>query len=316
MIRATFIFFSIILYVNCIAQKEIINLDGHSIKSIDIPNMVRVGSNFYADSTEMTNIAYKEYLNWTKVAYGINSIEYFDALPDAAVWAFQDLVDSLHVKYLYRPEFDDYPVVGINLKQSKKYADWRTERVAEMLLLTQGLIKFIPNQTKENRFTIEKFLSGNYYATIKLTPSFVFPRFSIPTVEEWELLAGLNSEFEYGIDSLDAHNQTLLEAVEPFFHTNTNIKAIQSSASQNVNSKTMLSPTVDKIFGAKNIYGLYNTIGNVSEIVDQKDVAKGGNWKFGFNRIELKKNFKRNIPNCWTGFRCVARLEVGQVRIK
>ncbi len=41
---------------------------------------------------------------------------------------------------------------------------------------------------------------------------------------------------------------------------------------------------------SKNVHGIYNTIGNIAELVDQEQTAKGGNWLQGIEEISFKKN--------------------------
>lgn len=55
----------------------------------------------------------------------------------------------------------------------------------------------------------------------------------------------------------------------------------------------------------KNVFKIYNLIGNVAEMVQEKNICKGGSWKhlpsesFPGNDIFYQK------PEAWLGFRCV-----------
>jgi len=276
------------------AQEELITIDQHTFKAFEGPNLTRISKNFYADKTEVTNSFYKEYLHWIKTAYGIKSHEYINALPNAAVWAFNRDTDISFERYFRSAEFDDFPVVGITLKQAKDYADWRTNRVAEMLLITKGYLQATPNSLDKNNFTVEKYRNGKFELTKELDSILVFPEFKIPTIEEWDALAGINSEFNNGIDSLTEYNKTFLK--------NSNI--------HNAHFQFKSLPINSYKYGCKNIYGLYHTIGNVSELVDQAGIAKGSDWKYPTDKIDPSSNTKQNIPNSHTGFRCVARLNV------
>ena len=55
----------------------------------------------------------------------------------------------------------------------------------------------------------------------------------------------------------------------------------------------------------KDLYGLYNMLGNVAEMVQEKDICKGGSWKNKLEECRVGKNQEFTKANSWTGFRCV-----------
>ena len=55
----------------------------------------------------------------------------------------------------------------------------------------------------------------------------------------------------------------------------------------------------------KSLYGLYNMLGNVAEIVAEKGISKGGSWKNTLEECRVGKDQEFTKPNSWTGFRCV-----------
>jgi len=295
-----------------ITPVEYITIDGQTFEAFAGPNLIRISPNFYADQTEATNTAYKEFMHWTKVTYGMESQEYVDILPDVNVWNFQNHTESLVENYFWEAEFDDYPVVGITLEQAKMYSNWRTERVAEMLLIEKGILNPNMNANKDNCFTIERFNNGIYPLRKELKTKFIYPRFTVPTMKEWNALSGISSEFKFGIDSLDAHNQRFLKRDNALFHTLEDLdndvdKKMFKSRHQNSIKSCPIRPAQ---YSSENVFGLYHTIGNVAEMVDNVGIAKGGDWNHSLEHAILDKNIKQNIPNCWTGFRCVARLVV------
>lgn len=294
MIKVNVILASLILCFNCIGQKEIIKVDGYTFEAFAGPNMVRISNNFYADHTEIWNTAYKEYLYWTKTVYGVNSQEYINALPDASVWQFQNKTGIKHDEYFWSPEFDEFPLVGITLEQAKIYSTWRTDRVAEMLMIEKGYLNTNLNANPTNVFSIEKYKNGEIELEKELDSFFVYPNFTIPTIEEWETLSGINTEFKYGINSSSDHNKMYMKKGE-IFNAHHDFKSVPLKSCKH---------------GIKNIYGLYHTIGNVSELVDDNGITKGGNWKNITKDFDPSQNLKQNIPNCWTGFRNISRLQV------
>lgn len=316
------ILLSLLLVLGCTSTKETtaekptpieyITIEDQIFEAFAGPNLVRISSNFYADQTEVTNSFYKEFMQWTKTTYGINSQEYIDILPSQNVWNFQDHIESMAEKYLWNAEFDDHPVVGINLEQAKKYANWRTERVVEMLLIEKGILNPTINNSRDNHFTIQRFLNGSYPLRNELKNKIIFPRYSVPTIEEWEQLSGISPTNSYGIDSLNRSNQEFIKRGNKAFHTFEDFEnKVDKKVYKNTYNHVIKSaPTRPAQYGIQNVHGLYHTIGNVAEMVDSLGVAKGGDWMHTLEHASPTKNHMQNIPNCWTGFRCVGRLEI------
>ena len=100
---------------------------------------------FYMDETEVTNIAYREYLSWLKKVFPPTDERFSkiwsSALPDTTVWRHALSYNEVYVKnYLWHPAYNYYPVVGVNWLQAKRYAAWRTDRVNERILIKSGYI--------------------------------------------------------------------------------------------------------------------------------------------------------------------------------
>ncbi len=55
----------------------------------------------------------------------------------------------------------------------------------------------------------------------------------------------------------------------------------------------------------KNYLGLYNMLGNVAEMVQEKGICKGGGWRNRLEECRVGKDQEYTKPNSWTGFRCV-----------
>jgi formylglycine-generating enzyme required for sulfatase activity len=54
-----------------------------------------------------------------------------------------------------------------------------------------------------------------------------------------------------------------------------------------------------------NEWGLYNTIGNVAEMVSEKGVSKGGAWLHSIRDCATDAQISYDAPKAWLGFRCV-----------
>lgn len=55
----------------------------------------------------------------------------------------------------------------------------------------------------------------------------------------------------------------------------------------------------------KNNLGTYNVLGNVSEMLADKGISKGGSWKDEFKNCNTESNQVYTKPQSWLGFRCV-----------
>jgi len=109
------------------------------------PNQQHVQS-FYMDETEVTNLMYMEYLDWTKRVFPPTDEKYkniYDgALPDTLVWRNRlGYNETMTNNYLRHPAYSQYPVVGVNWIQATEFAKWRTDRVNESVLEREGYLK-------------------------------------------------------------------------------------------------------------------------------------------------------------------------------
>ncbi len=138
-------------------------------------------SSFFMDKYEVTNIAWREYLEWNKFVFGHTKPELINALlPDTTVWREEMAYNDPFVEYYFRhPAYSFYPVVGVSWEQAVAYCQWRTDRVNEHILVSQKFIKLPPyNKLHANSFMteeeIDNFLLKNAehpeYASYKKVP--------------------------------------------------------------------------------------------------------------------------------------------------
>jgi gliding motility-associated lipoprotein GldJ len=131
------------------------------------PNQQHVQS-FYMDETEVTNKMYLEYLVWVKAVFPPEEANYkniYDgALPDTLVWRSRlGYNETMTNNYLRHPAYANYPVVGVNWVQAVEFSKWRTNRVNEIALETEGYLKKdskIMDVSAEKIFDTEAYLNA------------------------------------------------------------------------------------------------------------------------------------------------------------
>jgi len=293
---------SILIICFCLmacSSSKILELNGKKYKITAPPGTVQIAENLYADETEINNINYREYIYWMKRVYGEQSSEYLDCLSDKKVWENANIDSSSDYSYFDHPAYNDYPIIGITLKQAQNYTNWRTDRVAENILIQKKAVKRNLDAIKENHFTIERYLSGDFPWIIEKKET-MLPKYRIPNELEWEMLAYGKMSNSLGVDSLSRMVKKWIGKGHSLFN--------MDNLSENRQYESFpMSPCQSY---PPNSFGLYNTIGNVSEMISNKASSKGGSWKDLQDECLIDNAMEFDEPNCWTGFRniCTWRL--------
>ena len=256
----------------------------------NVPRQVTVSS-FYMDQTEVSNLDYLEYIHWLNRVYGS---EYPDmitrALPDTTVWRNSLSYNEPMVEIYFRhPAYRDYPVVGVSWLQANDYALWRSDRVNEMLLVQAGVLSHNTNQTKDNHFTTEAYLAGQYMSAVsgstttvgtdgnkavKMEDGILLPKYRLPTEAEWEyaalgLIGNTQNEriverraYPWNTDGMRTNEKDYNGSFTANFKRG---KGDYMGVAGNLNDGAAFPAPVGSYW--PNDYGLYNMAGNVSEWV-------------------------------------------------
>jgi len=257
----------------------------------NIERRVTVNS-FYMDQTEVENKHYLEYLYWLNRVFLESPDVYKKALPDTLVWRDKLAFNEPYVQlYLRHPAYQHYPVVGVSWVQATGYASWRTDRVNEMILVRDGILKVNPQQQDRDNFNTEAYLQGQYQGAVKknlkdMNPSgtrrqvrledgVLLPEYRLPTEAEWEYAALAligNSQYEniynkriYSWDGLTVRHMRP-ERDRGLINANFKRgKGDNAGTAGKLNDEAFVP--IDVISYWPNDFGLYNMAGNVSEWV-------------------------------------------------
>ncbi|OFY52214.1 MAG: gliding motility lipoprotein GldJ [Bacteroidetes bacterium GWF2_41_31] len=256
------------------------------------PRKVTVSS-FYIDQTEVSNIAYLEYIFWLNRVYGQSyPLVVQNALPDTLVWRDRLAYNEPLVQTYFRhPSYQNYPVVGVSWVQANDFASWRSDRVNEGLLIDAGILDFDPDQVDENNFNTDAYLAGQYEGLVKegkkdLDPKgtgvrnvrfedgLLLPNYRLPTEAEWEYAA-------LGLVGNTLYNRVVERRQYPWngsgvrtdetkyygsFVANFKIgSGDYMGVAGNLNDGASIPASVGSYW--PNDYGIYNMAGNVSEWV-------------------------------------------------
>lgn len=122
---------------------------------------------YFIGETEVTNYEYREYVTWLKLVFNPSEASYKNiyngALPDSLVWKNKLSRNDVYIEeYFRQPNYDYYPVVGVNWLQAQRYCEWLTDRANEKALMDKGVVNkdFYENDSYNqgsNHFSTEKF---------------------------------------------------------------------------------------------------------------------------------------------------------------
>ena len=104
-------------------------------------SLILIGKGLYCDHKPISNQDWREYLYWLERIYGKDSEQYRTTLPDEEVLR-QQMPDSIAANYLWQPAYNGFTVLGVSPEQARAYCQWRTDRVAEMILVGMRILNW------------------------------------------------------------------------------------------------------------------------------------------------------------------------------
>ena len=265
------------------------------------------------EPTEVTNQAYSYFLQEVEENFSADAVmepnvglSKSDLYPDSTVW-IRDFSyaynEPLAENYFWHPAFKEYPVVGVSYEAAQLYCQWKSK------IVTQEM-----NKKNNSAFT--------YQYTYRL-----------PTLEEWHDLALNHSHFMLRINPVQEYNGIQLMKEQKKVNSNNSLR-------ENTVQQEELTPQGEKILNTlrsirwtegdyKGLDGyfytapsdppfrddlneMYHLMGNVSEMVYEKGIAKGGNWSLLPEETDKATQdvLYYHRPTSWLGFRCVCEVEI------
>ena len=118
--------------------------------------------------------------------------------------------------------------------------------------------------------------------------------YRLPTKSEWEKLAETSTNF---LNNNGKNNKGVYQI--------NCIHIIDSAGTKKydyIENADVTTPVKSYI---KNHFELYNLLGNVAEMVNEKGICKGGSWRNRLEECRVGKDMEYSKPTAWLGFRCV-----------
>jgi Sulfatase-modifying factor enzyme 1 len=289
LVRSKYSFRNFIVSEKNLQKRVFDSLGSGKFKVIQPPSSVHLTRNIFIDEAEITNIDYREYLFYVKRDSSENSFN--SAVPKLRIY------NSKEVDYFLDPQNRFFPVIGLTYDQAKGYCKWRS-----------------------------RFVTLVYKREYKKNVNF---RFRLPTEDEWELAAsnGLNkAKYEYGVEKILAISYRINPKSSEFLLG----KILTTKTKEEIIKDIIQAGYIDDLaFNVKrrlpyflqfdsphyvysfyrNDYGIYNMIGNVAEMIEEKGIAKGGSFREELinSKITSRKIFQSPADDI--GFRCICEVD-------
>ncbi|MBK6521642.1 MAG: SUMF1/EgtB/PvdO family nonheme iron enzyme [Sphingobacteriaceae bacterium] len=239
-----------------------------SKKEFTPPGTVKYNDTLFIDKCEIDNFSWSEYELDIKKKYGKNSAQHKEVLPDTLIWRYKYSCNEPYVIYYYR-----HPA----------YRNYPVVGISY-----EQALAFCKWRTE--RVTFLMAISKKYNG--------ISIEYRLPSKSEWELLS-FDIRNLFNADGWEVRDKK--RAVNTRWMPDTSLKYKKADG---------LYPEIFAPVNAyeKTILGLHNMIGNVSEMVSEKGISKGGSWMHLLEDCRVGKDINYEKAEPWLGFRCVCVL--------
>lgn len=121
-------------------------------------NLTRFVGGTLCDKSYILNVDWLEYQWWLEKTYGKESEQYKSSVLDLSE-ARKLMPDSIAVVYANHPQFRNRPVLGVSPEQAAAYCRWRSDRVAESMLVQQLKVRTFRFTTNTNVFSLDNYIA-------------------------------------------------------------------------------------------------------------------------------------------------------------
>ena len=121
-------------------------------------NLIPFVGETLCDKSYVLNVDWLEYQWWLEKTYGKESEQYQSSILDLSA-ARALMPDSVAVIYANHPQFRNRPVLGVSPEQAAAYCRWRSDRVAESMLVQQLKVRTFQFTTDTKVFSLDDYIA-------------------------------------------------------------------------------------------------------------------------------------------------------------